>query len=115
MTVSGRSNDVLNRLHKLTSTTLRITLRLSYLNTMRLFLLLLTLFSVPGWSQQPAQQLTQPPIAAKMEPPPANSWTHLSDLLIPGLIGIAGAWIGLLVTSNRQLRLEIARAKHWPS
>jgi len=38
---------------------------------MRRFLLLLTLFSVPGWSQAPAQQVAQPPIVVKVEMPPA--------------------------------------------
>jgi hypothetical protein len=40
-------------------------------NAIRRSLLILTIFSVPGWSQ-PAQQPAQPPIVVKVEMPPTN-------------------------------------------
>jgi len=90
---------------------------------MRRLLLTLTLLSVPGWSQLPAQQPAQPPIVVKVEMPPTNPWwIHLVELVVPGIIGAGLALLGVWLTNKRnvaenaanrehQLRLEIAKDK----
>lgn len=92
---------------------------------MRRFLLILTILSVPGWSQ-PAQQPAQPPIVVKVEMPPESIWTSLLKVAIPTVLGAGlGAGItlyGVWLTNKRnaaenaanrqhQLEVEIARAK----
>jgi hypothetical protein len=89
---------------------------------MRRFLLTLTIFSVPGWSQAPAQQPAQPPIVIKLEAPPTNPWVHLAEMVVPGIIGAGIAFLGVWWTNKRnaaenaanrqhQLKLEIAKDK----
>jgi hypothetical protein len=70
-------------------------------NTMRRFLFTFTLFSVPGWSQQPAQQPAQPatlPIVVKVEMPP----TPRRDLL--GYFQALGPLIAAATKTRREIR-----------
>src|ERR1017187_7969868 len=92
---------------------------------MRRFFFMLTVLSLPGWSQ-PAQRPSQPPISVKVEMPPESVWTMLFKVVIPTILG-AGLGAGLALygvrqtnkhntaenAANRehQLRLEIARDK----
>jgi hypothetical protein len=86
---------------------------------MRRFLLTFTVFSISAWSQ-PAQQQPQLPPVVKVEMPPTNSWMHIVELVVPGIIGAGLALFGVWLTNknhaaenaaNRQLALDIERTK----
>src|ERR1039458_7775654 len=87
---------------------------------MRRLFLILTVLSVPGWSQLSAQQPAQPPIVVKVEMPRTNPWVHLVELVVPGIIGAGIAFLSAWLTNKRnaaenaanrenQLRVEIAK------
>ena|SRR5450759_1794136 len=74
-------------------------------------LLMLTVISLAGWCQ-PAQLQAQPQSAAKSEIPPADPWVRLVELAVPGLVGIAGALIGVLLTNRYNAATNEANRKH---
>src|ERR1039457_7233460 len=74
---------------------------------MRRFLLILTFISFAGWSL-PAQQQAQPPTTQQT---PA-SWIHLAELAVPGIVGIAGALFGVLLTNRYNAATNAANRKH---
>jgi hypothetical protein len=65
---------------------------------MRRSLLIFTLFSVPGWSQAPAQQPAQPPIVGKVEMPPAPHRDFLGYLQALGPLIAASVAVGVGLT-----------------
>ena len=77
---------------------------------MRRFLLTFTFISFAGWSQ-PVQPPAQPPIVVRVEMPPANPWLRVVEVVIPGIIGIAGALIAVWFTQRHQRRLEFHKAE----
>jgi hypothetical protein len=78
---------------------------------MRRFLFILTILSVPGWSQ-PAQQPAQPPIVVKVEMPPTNPWVHLVEIVVPGIIGAGLALFGVWLTNRNNAATNAANRQH---
>jgi hypothetical protein len=78
--------------------------------TMRRTLLVLTFTTVAGWSQPASQQA--PPTAQKAENQPPKPWIHLAELAVPGLVGIAGALIGVFLTNKCNAATFAANRKH---
>jgi len=65
---------------------------------MRRFLLILTILSVRGWSQPPAQQPAQPPIVVKVEMPqaPHRDWIDLLEAFGPLIAAGVAVIVGLV-------------------
>ena len=78
---------------------------------MRRILLVLTFMSFAAWSQ-PAQQQAQPPTVPKAENQPPKPWIHFAELAVPGIVGIAGALIGVLLTNRYNAATIAANRKH---
>lgn len=76
---------------------------------MRRFLLTLTFITISAWSQ-PAQQQAQQPLVVRVQTPP-NVWMHLAELVLPGIIGFAGALIAVWFTQRHQRQLELHKAE----
>jgi hypothetical protein len=77
----------------------------------RRFFFILTVLSVPGWSQ-PAQQPAQAPIVVKVEMPPTNPWLHLIEIVVPGIIGAGLALFGVWLTNKRNAAENAANRQH---
>jgi hypothetical protein len=78
---------------------------------MRRIVVVFFALSVPGWSQ-PAQQPAQPPIVVKVEMPPTNPWTHLVELVVPGIIGAGLALLGVWLTNKNNAATNAANREH---
>jgi hypothetical protein len=87
---------------------------------MRRVLLVLTFICCAAWSQ-PAQQQAQPPTVPRTENQSPKPWIHLAELAVPGIVGIAGALIGVFLTNkynaatfadNRKHELEKLNREH---
>jgi hypothetical protein len=78
---------------------------------MRRILVLFFALSVRGWSQL-AQQPAQPPIVIRVEMPPTNPWTHLVELVVPGIIGAGLALLGGWLTNKNNAAANAANRQH---
>src|ERR1039458_1265629 len=78
---------------------------------MRRIVVVFFALSVPGWSQ-PAQQQAQPPIVVKVEMPPANPWTRVVELVVPGIIGASLALFGVWLNNRTNRTLTEDNRKH---
>jgi hypothetical protein len=87
---------------------------------MRRLLVILTVLSVPCWSQPSAQQPAQPPIVVKLDTPivvkqdtpPANRWVHVAEIVVPGIIGAGIAFLGVWWTNKRNAAENAANREH---
>lgn len=80
---------------------------------------LLLFFATVAWSQQTSRPEAQP-IVVQVQMPLANPWTHMLELVVPGVIGAALALLGVWLTNrtnertnaeNRLHQLEVEREK----
>lgn len=79
---------------------------------MRRFFFILTVLSISAWSQQPAQQQSQPPIVVQVQMPPTNPWIHSADLIVPGIIGAGIALFGVWLTTKHSDKINAANQQH---